>query len=251
MDLSIWTKRIFDINSKIEWPCPHCSGRKLILKKDNLMSEETAESMKYRQENDDWDIEWVNLVFCGKLICENCNETVFFTGKGSPEGGGVFDESTGDFEYQYENRFTPTFFEPCIKVFDIPSKCPDQLKKEIESSFKLFWCDLPSCANKIRIALEVLMDEFKVKKFERTGRRKVIPLHQRIENFKNNEVKDTLLAIKWIGNIGSHYDSIETVDILDAYRLLEFALNKIFNDETKEIEKIAKEINKRKGTRKK
>lgn len=94
------------------------------------------------------------------------------------------------------------------------------------------------------------MNEQGVKKFEiKGGKRVPISLHKRIENCNHSEIKDLLLAIKWIGNTGSHIGKIETIDILEAYRLLEFSLNKIYNDEMKEIKKITKEINNRKGTR--
>ncbi|KFC20416.1 DUF4145 domain-containing protein [Chryseobacterium sp. FH1] len=251
MDLNIWTKRYFDENSKIEWPCPSCNTSSLNLIKEKLHHEETASSKKFRSENEDWEIEWIQLVFNGQLTCKNCGEVVFFTGTGNPEHTGYYDQVLDEYNDQYTNFFTPTFFQPLIKLFNIPDKCSEELLMEIENSFKLFWCDLPSCANKIRISLEILMNEQGVKKFEiRGGKRVPISLHKRIENYNHSEIKDLLLAIKWIGNTGSHIGDIETIDILEAYRLLEFSLNKIYNDEIKELKKITKEINKRKGTRK-
>jgi len=251
MDLNIWTKRYFNENSKIEWPCPTCDGNALTLVKEKLNCEETATSKKYRKENDEWEIEWVQLVFSGKLFCKNCEETIFFTGIGNPEHSGYYDRELDEYNEQYTNTFTPTFFEPFIKLFNIPDDCSKELKTEIEHSFKLFWCDLPSCANKIRVSLEILMNEQKVKRYEiKSGKRIPISLHKRIENYNHIEVKDLLLAIKWIGNTGSHIGNIETIDVLEAYRLLEFSLNKIYKDEARELKKITKEIIKRKGTRK-
>lgn len=96
------------------------------------------------------------------------------------------------------------------------------------------------------------MNELKVKKFEiKKNKRNPINLHKRIESYSNLYVKEHLLAIKWIGNLGSNKDnSLETVDIIDTYRLLEFALNKLYNNDEKNINKIAKQINKNKGKRK-
>ena len=85
MELNIWTKRYFDENSKIEWPCPYCNTSSLNLNKDKLNHEETANSKKFRSENEDWEIEWIQLVFNGQLTCKNCGEVVFFTGTGNPE----------------------------------------------------------------------------------------------------------------------------------------------------------------------
>ena len=251
MDLNIWTKRYFDINSKIEWPCPNCNSNSLELVKEKLNSEETALSKKHRKDNDEWEVEYIQLVFNGQLECKSCKETVYFTGKGNPEQSGYYDVEMGEYYEQYTNTFTPTFFQPSIKLFQTPINCSDELKNEIKNSFKLFWCDLPSCANKIRVSLEILMNEQKVKRFEiRGGKRQPIFLHKRIEIYNHPEIKDLLLAIKWIGNTGSHIGNIERIDILEAYRLLEYSLNKIYNDETIELKKITKEIIKRKGTRK-
>jgi Domain of unknown function (DUF4145) len=253
METNIWTQRFFDEDSKFEWPCPNCNSRTLSLVKDKFLAEETAKSKKMRQESDDWETEWIKLVFCGQLDCKSCGENIFFTGIGNPEQNGY----DGETDYgapieQYKYSFTPTFFEPHLKIFNLPTNCPIDLKDEIENSFKLFWTDLLSCANKIRVSLEILMNEFGVKKFYISGgKRKSIVLHKRIELFPNTIVKDYLIAIKWIGNTGSHIGDLQVIDILDAYRLLEYSLETLYKQEVKELNKITKEINKRKGARKK
>ncbi|MBK8444285.1 MAG: DUF4145 domain-containing protein [Sphingobacteriales bacterium] len=253
METTIWTQRFFDEDSKFEWPCPNCNSNSLFLKKEKLFNEETAKSKLMRQQSDDWEIEWIELVFGGQLNCKNCGEVVFFTGVGNPEHNGYVDETDfGSPIEQYKNSFTPTFFEPHLKIFVLPDNCPKDLKEEVENSFKLFWSDLLSCANKIRVSLEILMNEFGVKRFVlANGKRKPIFLHKRIEAFPNQVVKDYLLAIKWIGNTGSHIGDLQIIDILDAYRLLEFSLKKLYKDEEKALNKISKEIIKRKGARKK
>lgn len=248
MDLKIWTKRHFNENSKIEWPCPTCFSNSLNLIKGKLSSEENTASKNFRKENDYWEVDWIELIFNGQIICSNCKETIYFTGIGNPISYQYYDDKLDEYLETYVNTFTPTFFQPFIKLFKIPENCSTELKEEIENSFKLFWCDLQSCANKIRISLEIFLTEQKVKKFEiKNGKRIPISLHKRIEIYNHLEIKDLLLAIKWIGNSGSHVGSLETIDILEAYRLLEFSLNKIYNDESKEIKKISKGIIKRKG----
>jgi hypothetical protein len=249
MNWTIWEKRYFDIDSNIDWPCPNCYYTSLFLVKEKFYSEETANSKKtYKDYYDDWEPEWAELIFNGQLKCKSCSENIFFTGVGKPQYNRSFNPIYGDYNEEYIDTFTPTFFQPTIKIFKIPDQCGDDLKEEIENSFKLFWCDLQSCANKIRIALELLMNEQKVKKLDNS--RKKMSLHKRIEIYQNIEVRDWLLAIKWIGNTGSHLGNIEVIDILETYQLLEFSLNKIYNDHTKKINRIAKGINKSRGTRK-
>ncbi|GAA3785277.1 DUF4145 domain-containing protein [Corallibacter vietnamensis] len=251
MDIEIWTKRHFTAKSKIEWNCPNCGNNTLQLVSEDFKSEETVPSKDYRAKNDDWEIEWISLTFNGRLKCKTCSENVFFTGIGNPEHSGYYDYELDDYHEEYTNTFTPTFFQPTINIFNIPKKCPDTVKEQIWDSFKLFWCDLSSCANKIRIALEVLLNEEKVKRFEVvSGKRKPISLHRRIQSYSNIEVRDLFLAIKWIGNTGSHTGEVETIDIIETYKLLEYSLKKLYTNEEEEIKKITKEINKRKGTRK-
>ena len=251
MDLTIWTKQYFDINSKLEWSCPSCEKNSLEIKKENFFSGETAESKKMRSEDQDWEVEWITLNFSGVLECKDCGEIVTFTGKGNVEHSGYYNYEMDDYVEEYNNVFSPTFFQPALHIFKIPKKCPTNVREEIIASFKLYWSDLSASANKIRSALEILLTEEKVKRFQnKNGKRIPIFLHHRIESYKNKEVIEFLLAIKWIGNTGSHIGGLEKIDILEAYKMLEFSLNKIYDNKEKEVKKIAKEINKRKGTRK-
>lgn len=251
MNIEIWTKRHFTKDSTIDWPCPNCKRNSLQILKEQFWNGQTAESKKMREEEEFWDIEWINLVFSGVLICSNCSEHITFTGKGNPEPQGFYDYELDQMHHQYVEEFVPTFFEPSLNIFEIPEKCPDSVTDEIKNSFKLFWSDLPASANRIRTSLEVLLNEHKVKRFEiNGGKRKPISLHKRILIFDNKELTDLLMAIKWIGNTGSHLGDLQTIDILEAYKMFEFALNKIYNNQEIEIKKITKEINKRKGTRK-
>lgn len=252
MDIQTWTQRFFSESSKINWNFPNCNSIALEIIKDKFVTEETQSSIAMRKKDDYWETEWIELNVLGQLKCKNCKEVVFFIGRGNPEEIGYYDHKLDDYISDYETSFTPLFINPTIQIFEIPQKCPDLVKDEIIDSFKLYWTDLESCANKIRISLEHLMDYYKVKKYNTTsGKRNPISLHNRIKLFPNVEVKDILLAIKWIGNSGSHSKSkLETIDILETYKLYEFSLQKLFNNDEKEIKNIAKQINQRKGTRK-
>ena len=90
-------------------------------------------------------------------------------------------------------------------------------------------------------------------KFEKIGKRIPITLHNRINLFSQDFpiLKDVLTSIKWIGNYASHNEQITRDDILDGYYLLEFSLNKIYDNEEDEIKKITKKIIKTKKPRSK
>lgn len=253
MDVNTWTKRFFTEDSQIDWYCPNCNTKSLQISKDKLVTEETQESHRMREKDEYWETEWIQLNISGQMQCKNCKEFVFFIANGNPEEYGYYDPDVDEYIKEIQVSFTPVFVYPTINIFQIPEKCPEIVQDEIKESFKLYWTDLESCANKIRISLEHLMDSFKVKKFNISTSKKRIPLtlHSRINLFPLSEVKDILLAIKWIGNSGSHSRKVtlEIIDIVETYKLYEYALQKIYNDD-KEINKIVKQINDRKGVRK-
>ncbi|MEM6299596.1 MAG: hypothetical protein AAF740_12985, partial [Bacteroidota bacterium] len=60
--------------------------------------------------------------------------------------------------FKVSYQVMPKYFDPPMKIIDVPENCDEGVEKELESSFKLFFNDLDACANKIRRTLEVLMD---------------------------------------------------------------------------------------------
>lgn len=58
---------------------------------------------------------------------------------------------------------------------------------------------------------------------------------------------EILLALKWIGNAGSHSQDIQPEDIFDGIELLEKIVEKLYSDNEKELAAKVKEINKKKS----
>jgi uncharacterized protein DUF4145 len=151
----------------------------------------------------------------------------------------------------YMDFFRPNYFCPSLKLFSIPNGTPEDVIEEIQQSFELFFCNPSSSLNHIRIALEYLLTHMGVNRYKMVrNRRKSIVLHERIrlipEKFK--EIKDHCLAIKWSGNAGSHSgEEITKDDVMDAYEIMDEVLREIFNSKKKEIIKLVKQINKKKG----
>jgi len=251
MDKDIWLKASFTKKRVPDWPCPHCS--KATLRFDTFKSEETALSKTFHS-NEDWGPEFLHYSFTGSLTCPSCNEFVAFLGSGSEEFDYYYDDYHDQHVEKNYSLFYPKYFFPALQLFKIPDKCPSDVKQAISDSFALYWNDRSSCANKIRVSLELLMNQLKVRKYLITEQRikKRLSLHARIEAFKTSkpDIADFLLAIKWIGNTGSHSGKIEEIDILEAYEMLELTLNKLYDNKEDELKRVAKAINKRKGTRK-
>jgi hypothetical protein len=95
------------------------------------------------------------------------------------------------------------------------------------------------------------MDERGIARRFRTKKGKLedLSLHARIERFakKNPNVGNTLIAIKWLGNTGSHSPDLKANDVLDAFELLLHAIEEIYESKTVRLKKLTSSIIKRKG----
>lgn len=55
--------------------------------------------------------------------------------------------------------------------------------------------------------------------------------------------KNALNAIRWLGNAGSHkYDKVNATDIEEAFEVMEFVLNDIYNEKAARILEMIKRI---------
>jgi hypothetical protein len=73
-------------------------------------------------------------------------------------------DEDGNQGYTYEEELTPIVFIPSLKIFEYDSDLPEELRKAIDESFELFWTDPSSCCNKIRIVIELIMNDQKIQR---------------------------------------------------------------------------------------
>ena len=253
---SIW-KNHFKKNEIPEWNCPTC--KKGILKGDekNFIISEDSETIKnYSWE--DWEEFFRKGVFCGTLKCNNsnCDENVAIIGEMSVIEESFYAEEVDDVIETYTELLKPKLFIPSLEIFTLIESIPENIKYQIKEAFSLFFTDNSSCANKIRIVVELIMDEFKIQKVTigNDRKRRKISLHHRIEKFKLKYPYEGefLMAIKWIGNTGSHsVEQLTKDDTLDGFEMLEHVIYKLYEIETKKINLLKKKINERKGAIKK
>lgn len=253
METTLWLKESFSISSIPDWPCPTCGKALLGIDKKDFRFEETPESIRDHS-HEDWDPDFINYRFIGFLRCTNvkCKDIVTFTGAGGVELNSYYDHD-GSRESDYEDYFVPKYFIPALHLFKINVNCPREILNQIVEAFSLYWCDSSACANKIRIALEMIMDDHGIKKtyINSKKERRELALHSRIELLgkKIPALRDHLIAIKWIGNSGSHIGKLERVDLIDAFNLLEYSIEKLYDGREKHLKKISKQINKTKSPR--
>jgi hypothetical protein len=86
-------------------------------------------------------------------------------------------------------------------------------------------------------------------KVSKGGKRDRLPLHARIVNVASRDkaLSESLLAVKWLGNAGSHSEELSRDDIFDALDILDIVLDDLFVRHRTRVKKLVAAINKNKG----
>lgn len=244
-------KMPFNLDNPPDWICPACNKAPLKIRKTTFIREERMASRD--RSCPAWESEWVEYVYSCILDCasDNCKEVVASAGIGFVQDD-IGEDRQGEQILIYKEYFRPKYFTPHLKLLSIPDKCPESISKPIEESFSLFFASPNGAANCIRTAVEALLTDLKVRRFENSGgKMRFISLHRRIHLLptKYSELKEILLAIKWLGNAGSHNSNAEITpdDVLDTYEFTEHVLRELYAPKAKELKRLARKVNKRKG----
>jgi hypothetical protein len=151
----------------------------------------------------------------------------------------VCGHTTDEQEYNGEGGTTwvhylsPVFFHPPPPIIIVPDRCPENIRREINQAFALYWHDRASCANRLRNAIENLLTHLKIKRFNtnpNSHKRHRLSLHRRIQLFHQHQpgLATRMFAVKWIGNEGSHPGRLSQDDLLDAFEIIEDLLRDLF-----------------------
>jgi hypothetical protein len=135
------------------------------------------------------------------------------------------------------------------EMFDLPAKCPDEVRGELQAAFQIFWPQPAACAGRLRVALECLMNYLGVPKRKKTkkGTFSDLTLHVRIDTFAASEplIGAQLMALKWLGNAGSHARDVTKDDLLDAFQIMEHALGELIDRRSANMAVLAKKLTKK------
>lgn len=246
MNRSLWTRSL-GTNSCPAWPCPVCRKGTLALIPKSLVYKETVVS-KRAHGHEEWDPDWVTHKFTAWAECRHptCKQEFAIAGT-----GGVEPEFDAERAYVWEEYFSPLFCQPMPCMIDIPAKCPEEVRNELQEAFALFWSNRAACAGRIRVALESLMNHLGVpkRKKEKNGRYFDLSLHARIDAFAKTKspVGSQLMALKWLGNAGSHSTEVSKDDLLDAFEIMEHSLVEIIDKRSAKVAALAKKLTKKHG----
>lgn len=244
----------FSEDNSPDWVCPTCNKGILRIKEGTFHKEELKRSREARS-HEAWEPDWIEYVYTSLLVCSHnkCKEVVVNSGTGwtGSIDWDIVEDEHGEPDQVYADLFLPKHFEPHLRLIRIPDDCPKTVTTPLNESFKLFFSSPSAAANNVRAAIEELLTELKIKRFSSSnGKRRFINLHRRIGLLpaKYAQFKDMILAIKWLGNAGSHGHAEVTMDdVMDAYELTEHILEEIYEPKSKKLKAIAKKVNKKKG----
>ncbi|MET9459950.1 DUF4145 domain-containing protein [Streptomyces canus] len=228
-------------------PCPTCTRGVLLPDRDSFEEEESVTSKSLRDE-EVWEPEWIQGTFHCVLTCR----------KGSCDHVRVIGEMTVGWgrrdDVQYEKFLTPNMFIPALPLLESRGLCPEEVKERVDAASKILWVDPNAAANRIRAAVEALMDDRGVIRTKLNGAGKAVrlSLDSRIATFKKAlpqyaDAADLLLAVKWIGNVGSHEDVLRVSDVLEGVEFLDHALSSIYDASRDDMKKRASEVTARRG----
>ncbi|BDG05000.1 hypothetical protein AMOR_39960 [Anaeromyxobacter oryzae] len=98
----------------------------------------------------------------------------------------------------------------------------------------------------------MILTSQRVKSFgrDRNGKRVQLSLHSRILLYGKRDpaIADEMMAVKWLGNAGSHgAERLSTNDMFDGFDLLEHLLEEVFAQRTKVLARIRRDLIRRKG----
>jgi len=223
----VFSKRSFRADSVPAWTCPTCERCVLTLDTpDKLVIRPNAET-KGNSGEDYWDHDYAGYVFSGMLNCRGCGETVTFVGTGH-----VDQEYTDDGQdWEYVTMLTPNFFVPPLKIISPQAndQVPDQIGQLLAKAHEVCWADPDSALNRLRTIVEEILD---YKGVHRMDGRTRLSLHRRIQLFVEpgtEQVQKAMLAIKYVGNDGSHgFSGVKRKDLLEVFSIVNYCLEKLF-----------------------
>lgn len=237
-----------------DWACPGCGATSLGMVKDSFLTVEDAKTNRHSSDQDfhpEFETgRFVCLVRCTKAAC---SETCAVSGNYDTT---IWHGDHGK-EWTYPTGRAKSITPPPMMIH-VPSGCEKPIRDELIAAFGLFWQDYASALNRIRNAIELLLTGMGVKRFgkDKKGKRSNIKLDSRIQILRNKKVSvadlcDRLLAVKHLGNAGCHPGDVDGGDVFDALDIVEHVLNEIYEKHASVLAKMVKQINARKGPRKK
>jgi Domain of unknown function (DUF4145) len=218
------------------WPCPECERGHLRLIDGSYRKMEPSYSARNHGNEERTPLDDIYRFDC-LLQCNvrTCGEIVVVHGDVELQPDHESEESG-----LYRFVVFPRSMHPAPPLATIPKSTPLEVSRELKMAYQLFWVDTGSCANRVRISVEKILDHFDVPKGK---------LYDRIEVFKkkDSEHAETFDALRYVGNVGSHEGEVKRDTLLDAFEVYQDALAQLFGKHRARIAALRKKIIDTKG----
>ena len=247
IDRKKW-KAEFREGDQLRWPCPSCGQTTLRIAPQTITKGQTRASKEW-QEHEAAEPDQIEGRFACLIGCAHCANAVGAAGTYRVQDDRHVDQvhgETGDYIHYYRVNY----FTDSPHLVDVPEATPDVVRQELLASFQLFWSDPLACTNRIRSSVEKLLTAQKIPQ-KPARRRGFLTLHDRIERYRHEQPKiaSSLMAVKWIGNAGSHAKPTTDDDAIDGYVLMDWVLHDLYARRHREAAELTRQINRRKGPR--
>jgi uncharacterized protein DUF4145 len=245
-------KADFRLGEPLRWPCPSCHESPLRVVPENLKDGETAASKAMHDHAAFEPDVHVDGRFAGVMDCAHCGNAVGVAGTYR-----LKDERYEDAEHgeagDFVKYYRPSYFTESPHLVQMPEKTPEAVAGELLASFQLFWSDPLACTNRIRSSVEKLLTAERVPQTTRNdkGKRVFLTLHNRIERYQKDQknIAEKLMAMKWIGNAGSHSQGATQDDALDGLELMDWVLDTLYARRHRRASALTRVINRRRAPR--
>jgi hypothetical protein len=218
------------VTSEGKWPrplCPVCQEGYLRFGKPEECEDAASRGAR---DHDAWEPEWIFGTFILKAVCEHdqCLQEVRVLGKFQVE------EGAGDYPYEdrYRTSYKVTFVNPSLMMMRLPESAPNDVVTGVARASAVLFVDPSLAATALRSAVESFLSAQGV--VSSNGRSGYRSLESRLTEWKHahperSDVADLFLAVKWIGNEGSHeMANLAVGDVITGANLLDEAFHRLF-----------------------
>lgn len=207
-------------------PCPHCEISSATPGDPEWIEDPDTAQLRGHEA---WEPTWIRGRFHLRFTCGACS--------GITQALGTYDviedePDNWNAPMDHVQRMNVATLYPPLALVSAPLGTPDDVKVLLEQASSA-WPGLPSAvANLLRHAVEAVLTHQDVPT-EEPGRSRRFSLHERLRRFAESDSKaaDPLLAVKWIGNEGSHSSSLTASEVLTAAQFLERALLHLYDED--------------------
>jgi hypothetical protein len=246
MDRNLWCPQISQKSDKA-FPCPRCDTGKIYLVQESVKEIRPAYNVGITKD-DNFEPDWIFNRFTGFFRCDDaqCGEIAIFSGHSE-----FVEIEDTEFGWGLEEAIHIDAFAPAPLMLAIPKKTPEGVRAHLVTSFSLYWLDFASCVARIRAGVEEILNERTIPStmITTSGGHTRLTLNKRIDLFKANDPENAgyLDALRFLGNIGAHEANIDRDKVMDAYEIIETALQEIYAQRAVKLKALRDKIISTKG----